>query len=315
MDNTPTREWAIDHGIRGQLPKAGDRGAAEIASRQHGVVSHGQLVAVGITPRAIEWRVGVGRLYAMRRGVYAVGHPRTDSLAVAAAAILACGEGAVLSHGSAAALWGLIDPPDVVAVTLVGRDCGAKPGIRRRRVARLSATDLEVRSDLPVTAPARTLLDLAQVMTQRQLRRAVDEAVVQRLVDEDALVAVLERYPGRRGAKRLRQLLQARQGPSLTRSEAERRLLEVLEAHDLPRPETNVRLGRFEVDLLWRAERLVVEVDGYAFHGTRTAFERDRERDAELQAARFAVARVTWRQIVDAPGVTANRIARLLDRD
>lgn len=102
-------------------------------------------------------------------------------------------------------------------------------------------------------------------------------------------------------------------GPSLTRSEAERRLLDVLRARGIAAPETNVRVGRYEVDLLWRAERVVVEVDGYAFHATRSAFERDRVRDAELQAAGLAVARVTWRQIVDTPDATVRRIARLLD--
>ena len=292
---------------------AGDAAVAAAATRQHGVVSYDQLLAAGIGRRGVERRVVSGRLHRIHRGVYAVGHTADAPLAREAAALLACGEGAVLSHRSAAASWGLVDrAPTMVEVTVVGPDPGVRPGLRVRRARRVEAEDVQVRSGLPTTAPPRTLLDLAAVLDTRALHRAVNEAFVAGLADEDALRAVLTRCRGRRGGPRIRRLLAETCGPTFTRSEAERRLLELLTASGLPAPSTNVKVGRYEVDLLWRAELLVVEVDGYAFHGTRAAFERDRLRDAELQAHGFAVLRVTWRQIVEAPDATVTRIARIL---
>ena len=291
----------------------GDRAVAAVATRQHGVVSYGQLLAAGIGRRGIERRVESGRLHRVHRGIYAVGHTADAPFAREAAALLACGGGAVLSHRSAGAVWALVDrPSDVVEVTVAGPDCGARPGIRLRRARRLTDKDVELRSGLRVTGPSRTLLDLAAVLSVRGLSRAVNEAFVAGLADEDSLREVLLRCPGRRGGPRIRRLLADSRGPSITRSEAERRLLELLAVAGLPAPATNVRVGGYEVDFLWRAQRLVVEVDGYAFHGTRAAFERDRLRDAELQASGLAVLRVTWRQIVDAPEATVVRIAKVL---
>lgn len=163
-----------------------------------------------------------------------------------------------------------------------------------------------------VTAPARTLLDLAEVVSSRELERAVAEAQVRGLVRISQLHAAIARAPGRHGAAPLRALLDADTGPALTRSEAEQRLLTLVRAARLRSPETNVRFGRYEVDFLWRAERLVLEVDGYAFHSSRAAFERDRLRDAELQLAGLRVVRVTWRQIVDEPEALVARLAQAL---
>lgn len=177
----------------------------------------------------------------------------------------------------------------------------------------MAAVDIRLQDGLRLTAPARTLLDLGSVLGQRAFRRAVNEAFVAGLVNEADLLQVLERCRGRRGAAQLRCLLTDSRGPALTRSEAERRLLEALAARGVVVPETNVRVGRYEVDLCWRVERVVVEVDGYAFHSTRSSFERDRLRDSELQAQGFAVVRVTWRQIVDTPAATVIRIVRVLD--
>lgn len=287
---------------------------AAVAGRQHGVVSHAQLTALGITQRSIERRVKAGRLHRAHRGVYRVGHTAEAPFAREAAAVLACGPDAVLSHRSASAIWGFLEhAPDEVDITVVGRDCGHKPGIRHRRVGQLGDVDVAVRSRLPLTAPARTLLDLGSILGQRAFRRAVNEALVARLVTEDDLQQVLERCRRRRGAPRLRQLLADGRGRALTRSEAERRLLDALTARGVSMPETNIKIGRYEVDLLWRVERVVVEVDGYAFHSTRLSFERDRLRDAELQAQGLAVVRVTWRQIVDTPAATVARIVRVLE--
>jgi very-short-patch-repair endonuclease len=151
------------------------------------------------------------------------------------------------------------------------------------------------RHGVAITSPARTLLDLAIHQSAHDLARAADEARVHRLVTDRSLDEQFSRYPTHRGAAALKESIHVE--PALTRSEAERRLLELIRAAKLPEPETNARLGPYEVDFLWRAQRLVAEVDGYAFHSTRRAFERDRRRDADLAARGIRVVRVTWRQI------------------
>jgi very-short-patch-repair endonuclease len=214
--------------------------------------------------------------------------------------VLACGQGAIVSHRSAAALWCLSgsDSGDV-DITVCGRCCRSRPGIRIHRVLRLDARDVRTLHGIPLTAPARTLIDYAESARGSQLENAVEDALRRRLVRRRELLDLLERYPGRPGAPALRSVLELDGGPALTRSEAEARLLSLVRAARLPIPEANVAVGRYEVDFLWRAERVIVEVDGYAFHSSRAAFERDRRRSADLQAAGFHVLRLTWRQIVE----------------
>jgi very-short-patch-repair endonuclease len=252
-------------------------------------------------------------LHRVRCGVYQVGHSSPPSLAAEVSALLAFGPGSILSHRSAAVLWELL-PSDggPVDLTVIGRECGRRPGVRDRRARRLAPEALRQRDGLPVTAPARTLLDIAGAVRPQQLERAVNEAFVRRLTTMKELRATLGSSKGRPGTPALRRLLDELEGPSMTRSEAEERMRALLSRARLPSPETNVRVGPYEVDMLWRGERLVVEVDGYAFHGTRAAFERDRVRDAELQARGLRVLRVTWRQLSDEPQEIVGRIARML---
>lgn len=146
----------------------------------------------------------------------------------------------------------------------------------------------------------------------RDLERALDEALVRRLIDRPRLLAALARAPGRHGAAPLRALLRRDGGPTLTRSEAEERVLSLVRAAGLPSPGVNVRVEGREVDLYWRRERLVVEIDGWKYHSTRAAFERDRRRDADLGAAGVRVMRVTWRQIVDEREALVARLVRAL---
>jgi very-short-patch-repair endonuclease len=291
--------------------ESGDAAIARIAARQYGVVTRGQLAAAGLGRGAIDHRIAEGRLHRIHRRVYLVGHPVAPRFAAEMAAVLACGDGAVLSHHSAASMWSLPSPEAAeVDVTVAGRDPGDRPGIRVHRARRLRPVDVRRCRRMPVTAPARTLLDLAGVVPIRDLERAVEEARIRRLVRPRQLLDVLERSPGRRGARALRGLLDG--DPALTRSEAETRLLALLRAAGLAPTAVNARIGRYEVDFLWRPQRLVVEVDGHAYHGTRAAFERDRLRDAELQAAGHLVMRVTWRQLVDRPEAVVARIAGAL---
>jgi very-short-patch-repair endonuclease len=296
---------------------AGDRAVAEVAAAQYGVVTRAQLAALGLGVGAIGHRLTAGRLHRLHRGVYAVGHTALVPVARELAAILACGPDAVVSHQTAAALWGLRpDPGGDVDVTVHGSRAQSRPGLRVHRTRSLDAQDVRLRQGIATTSPARTLVDLAAILAGRDLQRAVGEAEVRRLVRREELLGCLRRVgPGRRGSALLAEVLGRDGPPSLTRSEAEDRLLALIAAARLPRPEVNVRIAGHEVDLLWRDSRLVVEVDGYAFHSTRAAFERDRARDADLQAAGLRVLRVTWRQIVGEPFALIVRIAQALAHD
>jgi very-short-patch-repair endonuclease len=278
-----------------------DRRLAELAARQHGVVTREDARRAGLTDDAIRHRRATGRLHPLYRGVYAVGHPEVTPHGRALAAVLTCGPGAALSHLDAAALWELLCASSgPVHVSRSGSHRRSPAGVVLHRVRALEAT---TRHGILVTTPARTLLDVADAHPG-DLSRALEEARIRRLVGPAELLA---RASHGRGTAQLRQLLA--QEPSLTRSEAERRLLALVAAARLPVPRTNVRVGRHEVDALWAAQRLVVEVDGYAFHSSRAAFERDRLRDAELQALGYRVMRVTWRQLTREREALAARLA------
>lgn len=290
-----------------------DAAIAAVAASQYGVVTRDQLMATGLGRGAIERRVSRGRLHRVHRGVYLVGHRAPPPLAREMAAVLACGPEAVLSHRSAAWLWQILPSPvGDVDVTIVGRDTEVRPGVRRHRVRRFLDGDLTRHRGVPVTTPARTLLDLAGAVGARELERSVDEGLVRGLVDRRRLRAAVARAVGRQGVAALRALLDHQDGPTLTRSEAEERMLALVRSAQLPKPRVNAHLGGREVDLLWSAQRLVVEVDGYAYHSSRSAFERDHLRDAELGAAGFRVMRVTWRLLVNQPEAVVARLAAAL---
>jgi len=256
--------------------------------------------------------VANGRLHRLHRGVYAVGHSSLPPLGLEQAALLAVGARGVLSHRSAAAFWNLLGSPDgPVDVTVPGARRRSRDGVALHG-STLSGRDVARAGGLPVTQPARTLVDIAGVVDDRGLERAVDEAGVRRLASLAEIGVALDRAGAVAGTRRLRELLDRLDGPRLTRSEAEARLLALLRRSRLPLPSTNVRVGRYEVDMLWSSHRLAVEVDGFAFHGTRAAFERDRVRDADLQALGLRVIRVTWRQIVEEPEATVARLAGML---
>ncbi|MGI8921973.1 MAG: DUF559 domain-containing protein [Solirubrobacteraceae bacterium] len=294
--------------LHGQVGR--DWAIAKIATAQRGVATSAQLIAAGVSRGAIVTRVRRCQLHRLHRGVYAAGHTCLSPLARETAALLAFGPGSVLSHLSAASLWRMVEgPPLGEDVTCAGHG-GRRPGIRCHRVRMLEYCDVTVRYGLPLTTPVRTLLDLADVLDAGDLADVVERAQVLRLVSASGLDAVRQRARGRRGVAKLRALLNA---PVLTRSEAERRMINLVRSARLPSPAANARIGGHEVDLVWRHDRLVVEVDGYAFHATRAAFERDRVRDAELQAAGYRVIRVTWRQIAEEPAAVVARLAQVLN--
>ncbi len=293
-----------------------DRELARLAARQHGVVSRIQLRAAGLGDGAIGHRVRAGRLHPIHRAVYAVGHPLLSDRGRFLAAVLACGDGAVLSHRSAAALWG-IQPlaPRAVDVTIpVQSGRSQRRGVTVHRTRRLPPSEVRRKDGIPVTSPARTLVDLAEVVADRPLERALDEGERLGLIKPQAVQAAIEGNPGRIGAATLSSVLDRhRAGSTLTRSELEELFRALCEAHGLPRPAVNVRLGRFRPDFLWREQRLIVETDGTETHLTRAAFERDRIRDAELTAAGFRVVRFSYDRITREPAAVATTLRALLD--
>ncbi len=287
-----------------------ERAALALAGRQHCVIGYAQLLAVGFSPDVVRNRVARGWLRRYHRGVYLVG-PVEPPLARAMAATLACGDGALLSHDAAAVLWGLRPAPaGAMHVTVVGRNRGGPAGVSVHRVRRLDPADATSHHGIPVTSASRTLLDVAATAPRRELDRAVNEARVHGLVSDHSLNEQFSRYPTHRGTRAFRQAI--RTDPAFTRSEAERRLLELIRDARLPEPETNIRIHGHEVDFLWREQRLVVEVDGYAFHSSRRSFEHDRARDAWLVGAGWRVVRVTWSQIAGAREAVAAMLARAL---
>jgi very-short-patch-repair endonuclease len=205
------------------------------------------------------------------------------------AAVLACGDGALLSHRTAGALWGIIAAPEVVDVTVPG-DAGrrSRDRIRIHRSSTLAPGDCTARYAIPVTKPARTLEDLRRTLPWTRFAPALREAEFLRLPIGDQFE------------------------PDHTRTELEARFLALCRRHRLPRPEVNVRVGRFRVDFLWGDQRLIVEVDGWEAHRTRSAFEEDRARDVRLRLLGYTVVRFTWRQLTEHPGEVAATVRAFL---
>jgi very-short-patch-repair endonuclease len=299
------------------MARLDDAAIARLAARQRGVVSIKQLHAAGFDTAAVKRRCRAGRLHRLHRGVYLVGHTVAPEHAAEVAALLACGAGSVVSHRSAARLWGLptfrhwTTPVEII---VPGRDPGRRPGITIYRARTLDARDHRRVEGIRATTPARTLLDLAAEIPITDLEIACVDAYARGVVKDRDLADVLSRHRGRRGAKALRILAASAAGGGLSRSEAERRMLALVRTAALPQPQTNARVDRLEVDLLWPDQKLIVEVDGYEFHAGRHSFERDRERDAMLAARGYLVLRVTWRQLVSRRDAVIARVAAALAR-
>lgn len=287
----------------------------ELAARQHGVVSRRQLVQAGVSPDKVDGRVRAKRLHPLYRGVYRVG-PVVAQYAHEMAAVLACDGLAVVSHRSAAALWQLMPQrrgAGPVAVILAHSDHGRRPNIEPHRMRTLPADEVTKLDRIPITTPARTLLDIAGAVNRRELERAVAEAFARGLANQSAINTLLSRHRRRPGTRVLRALLGPEQ-PALTRSEAEERFLALIRKARLPSPEVNVPIGDYQVDFFWRAERFVVEIDGFAFHSSAHKFESDRRRDAVLAATGLRVIRVTWRQMQREPEAMLVRLGQALIR-
>jgi very-short-patch-repair endonuclease len=224
------------------------------------------------------------------------------------AAVLAAGPDAVLSHRSAAALWGIRNTTRAVIEITAPRLC-RRPYIQSHRAV-LRPDEVTVENGIPVTNPARTLFDLAAVVTPQQLRHALNEAEIRRLASAIPLDALVARHPRRKGTTALNRALehQRQTGETVTRSDFETAFLDFIAQHGLPRPRMNEPLGPYHPDALWPDHRLIVELDSYAIHTTREAFEADRERDRDLQASGYRVLRITWRQLAQNPKALATEL-------
>ena len=260
-------------------------------------MSRAQLGALGLGSDAIQWRARTGRFVRLHRGVYAVGHRSVRREGRLLAAVLACGPGAVLSHRSAAWHWGLLGTDQAAVDVTARRGRRGGPGIRLHRARSLDARDTTTHESIPITTVARTLLDLAATVRADRLERAYAQALHLQLYDQRAIDDLLGRANGHRGATPLAQAT-ARE-PRLTRSDWEARMLRLIRDHGLPEPLVNHALiapdhGHCEVDFFWPKQRLIVETDSWSAHGSKTAYEQDRARDAALQAAGYRVVRFTW---------------------
>jgi hypothetical protein len=277
---------------------------------QNGFVTRQQLLALGVTAETVDGRVRSGRYVAVHSGVYSEGVPRADPVGRASAAVLACGPGAVLSHGSAASLWGL-DSGEwarVLEVTTTVRR--TRPGITVYRSRSLERRDITRHWGVPVTTPARTVLDVAPRLSPQQLTRLVNDARLSRHVRIAALQDVLERNPRHRGSRLLRPFAEDPANP--TRSGFEDDFRAFAAAYALPTPQINVKVHGFEVDALFPEQKVIVECDGYDTHRDRGSFESDRDRDAELLRHGFRTVRLTRQRLLGSPAREAQRLREIL---
>jgi very-short-patch-repair endonuclease len=302
--------------MRGEKRVQGrDRAIAQLADTQHGVVARRQLLAIGMRSGMIDRAVAAGRLHLIHRGIYAVGHRVLSQHGRWMAAVLATGPDAVLSHRSAAALWGIRDNyRGPIHVTSPSK--AKSSGQIRRHGACLPADEVTVRDKIPVTTSPRTIFDLAGESPEA-VEPALREAEYRRHTDRLSLPHLLHRYPGHRGNRTIRvALARLHETPGRTRSDFEDRFLGFVDRYALPRPHFNswltVGADRFQVDCLWPAQRRIVELDSWSAHGTRTAFRNDKTRDRKLAVAGYSVTRLTWSALDDEPAAIAADLRQLL---
>jgi hypothetical protein len=298
-------------------PDDTDHVIAALAAEQYGVVTRRQLLGRGLSAKEIAARVRARRLLPQYHGVYAVGHAALRREGQWMAAIWACGAPSVLSHWDAAALWDLLPPRGrrihVTRSSAAGRDPDPTR-VRLHRVRTLRAWECTLTDGIPTTTVARTLLDLSPHMRPRAIEDVIGRADRLGIFDLVAVRRCLVEHPRQHGAPALRRLLErlAGVGAADLRSALEVRFLQLCDDHDLPRPVANATVAGVLVDFSWPGTKVVIELDGYAYHSSPTAFERDRERDQQLVVAGYIVVRFTYNQVTQTPEAVINRIRRLL---
>ena len=302
-------DGSIAHPGREESTPRADVRVARAAAREHGVLSTAELLACGLTSQAIAYRVAIGRLHPMHRGVYAVGHPNPTREGWLLAAVKACGPGAALCLWSSAALQNIITWEDRYADVLVlGESVPRHPRIHGHRTSYLPREHVTTVRGIPVTTAERTLLDLAGVLPERRLRRAVRQSQFLKLTTVPSLVAVLHGPGPARGRKGLANVIAT--GAAPTQSMLEDVVLDLILRGGFVHPLVNEPLfiagRRIVPDFLWPEQRLVIGADGTQHDDP---FERvaDRERQAILEACDYRVIRITWAQAIGQPGRTLRR--------
>lgn len=298
------------------VPSGALRRLAEVATRQHGVVSLEQLRWLGFNKSWIDRRIAAGYLIRVQRSVYAVGHARLSREGYWMAAVLTYGEGTLLSHLSAAAHCGLLRTSAAkIDVSLAShRDVRARKGIRTHH-SRLHPSDIGRKDSIPVTSPMRTLLDLADVVAPPRVREAFEQSQRMGLFDRRAVDAVIERSPGRRGLKVVGELIaEGQDTPPDLRSPREQEFLDLIRAAGLPIPQTNVVVEGILVDAYWPEHGLVVELDSYGYHRSKAKFEQDRKNTEQLQNAGLAVRRFSTDRLKEKPNAIVQAVRAELTR-
>jgi hypothetical protein len=306
----PTSEVA--HQLQGDIAPEVDA-IRELAERQHGVVSRRQLLELGFSGELVKGRLANGRLIPIHRGVFAVGHAQISRRGQWLAAVLACGPGAVLSHGSAAALWAIRGSRGLPEVT---RRSGGTPraGLRLHQTRILEPAEVAAEAGIPVTSVERTLLDLATGLDSRQLERAAVAADRTGCLRWPELRRLLDRTPLRQGAGRLRGVSDRIDPRAVeARSATEIDFLALCRTAGVPVPEVNVSVCGYLVDFFWPAQRVIVETDSYTYHGDRLAFESDHERTISLAVAGYTVHRATTRMLEHDPAAFLRVVHRSLN--
>jgi very-short-patch-repair endonuclease len=283
---------------------------AALAEQQHGVVARRQLLAAGIPAGWIEKRLDKGTLIAVYPGVYRVGHAAPSLEADYMAAVLACGDDAVLAGRAAACLLGLIRTRPGSEPEVIARSQRRIAGIAARRMRRMAPRDITTWKDIPVTTPARTLVDLAAFFSAEQLARAMHQAGVLHRTEPDEVEAVLQRRPTAKGAAELRKVLWGDADRIL--SKLEKAFIHLLKANRLPLPTTNRLAGGRLVDCRWPEHRLTVELDSYRYHRSRHAWEQDRKRERQAYARGDQFRRYTWADVVEHPQPTLKELRAVL---
>ena len=275
---------------------------ARLGTQQALLIAHGQLRQLGVGARTINRAVDRRQLHPYRhRGIYGLVEPSAlPPLAAEHAAVLVGGPAAMLSHLSALWLWDLLDPhdppiaPDPVQLTVVGAETARRrPGLEMHRAGRFWRNERRRRRALPVASPALALLDSVPLLSQRRFENALDTALDRRITTRAALKQTAARHPNRAGVGLLWALLDPNRPSSRTESPPHERLLAAILATDLPRPETEQWIGPYRVDLMWRAERVVLEVKGRRWHDTRERWEYDHIRENWIRSQRWRLIPVT----------------------
>lgn len=285
-----------------------------LAKRQHGVVTRAQLLELGYRSQSIKHRIATGRLHPVWRGVYAVGRPELTRYGRWSGAVLSCRPEAVLSHGSAAALWEIgTERPGQIEVTVPAPGDRRRPGIVVHRRVTLAAGDVTTHERIPVTTPVCTLVDIAGRLPRDRLEAAINEADKRGLTDPEELRSAIGALRGRPGVAALRETLDRRTF-TLTDSELERRFLPIARAAGLPLPQTQRRVNGFKVDFYWPEIGLVVETDGLRYHRTAAQQARDRLRDQAHARAGLTPLRFTHAQVRFEPGQVKATLAAVARR-